>query len=348
MKEIEINKKTYKWPVFCPDATRGVIRGLDGDDLKLVGVEGLVVNAWHLMSEPGISVIKRAGGIKKFMNWDGLVISDSGGFQLLSLVYRDASLGKISDKGIEFNKIIGGKRKKYKFTPEKSIQIQFDLGSDIMVCLDDCSKDKAGKADVERSVERTVRWAKRCRDEFDRQLKMKKSDKVPKLIGVIQGGDYKEMRKKCADELIKLDFDGYGFGGWPMKNGQLDREMLGYVADLMPNDKIKYALGVGKPVEIVECLKKGYVLFDCVLPTRDGRHGRVYLVDNEELDLRQEKYVRDFRSIDEGCSCRVCLKYTRSYLHHLFLIGDSLAGRLATMHNLFVYQKMINEQKFKT
>lgn len=331
----ETNK--IKWPLFCPDATRGVIRGLDSEDLKEVGVRGLVVNAWHLLTEPGISVIKQAGGIKKFMNWNSLVISDSGGFQLLSLVHRDASLGKVSDKGIDFIKSVGGKRKKYNFTPEKSIQVQFDLGSDIMVCLDDCPKENATEEEAKESVRRTIEWAKRCRDEFDRQVKKRKLVEVPWLFGVIQGGDYLELREKCAKELIKMNFDGYGFGGWPMKDGKFDVDMLEFVAKLMPDDKLKYAMGVGKPKEMRECVAMGYRLFDCVLPTRDGRHGRVYLSDDAEIDLRKEKYVRDSRPIEDRCDCVVCQKYTRSYLHHLFMIEDSLAGRLASQHNLYVF-----------
>jgi len=345
MKELIVEQKEYQWPIFCPDATRGVIRGLDSADLHLSGVEGVVVNAWHLFTEPGISVIKQAGGIKKFMNWDGLVISDSGGFQLLSLIYRDGSLGKINEKGIEFKKSVGGKKKKYFFSPEKSIQIQFDLGADIMVCLDDCPREGATRADVELSVDRTIEWAKRCRQEFDRQVKNRKLTDRPKLIGVIQGGDFEDMRKKCAEQLKEIGFDGFGFGGWPLKNGNLDREMLRYVADLMPNDKIKYALGVGKPAEIMECVEMGYVLFDCVLPTRDGRHGRVYSIEGKELDLRQEKYVRDQRPIDDQCQCNVCQNYSRSYLHHLFMINDTLAGRLATMHNLYAYNVILIKLK---
>jgi len=326
-----------KWPMFCPDATRGVIRGLDGDDLRSVGVRGLVVNAWHLLTEPGISVIKQAGGIKQFMNWGGLVISDSGGFQLLSLIYRDKSLAKISDRGIVFNKKVGKKLKKYEFTPEKSIQVQFDLGSDVMVCLDDCPREGASLAEVELSVKRTIDWAGRCRQEFDRQLEVRKVRQRPMLVGVIQGGDFVEQRQRCARELVVMDFDGYGFGGWPMKNGKFDYDMLKIVADLMPDDKVKYAMGVGKPKEMRDCVEMGYQLFDCVLPTRDGRHGRVYLSDDSELDLRKEKFVRDYYPIETGCECEVCQNYSRSYIHHLFMIGDSLAGRLASLHNLYVF-----------
>jgi len=323
--------------MFCPDATRGVIRGLDGDDLRSVGVRGLVVNAWHLLTEPGISVIKQAGGIKQFMNWGGLVISDSGGFQLLSLIYRDKSLAKISDRGIVFNKKVGKKLKKYEFTPEKSIQVQFDLGSDVMVCLDDCPREGASLAEVELSVKRTIDWAGRCRQEFDRQLEVRKVRQRPMLVGVIQGGDFVEQRQRCARELVVMDFDGYGFGGWPMKNGKFDYDMLKIVADLMPDDKVKYAMGVGKPKEMRDCVEMGYQLFDCVLPTRDGRHGRVYLSDDSELDLRKEKFVRDYYPIETGCECEVCQNYSRSYIHHLFMIGDSLAGRLASLHNLYVF-----------
>jgi queuine tRNA-ribosyltransferase len=359
MKFLRIKNKKIKLPIFCPDGTRAVVRSLDSIDLKRAGVDGIVINTLHLKTDLGSHFFEKLDGIKNFMNFNGLIISDSGGFQVLSLVYERGQ-GKISDSGVIF--YTGGtkKPKKHLFTPEKSIQMQLALNADIMICLDDCPSPKANEKENQVSVERTIEWAKRCKKEFSQQLNSKQltTKNRPLLFSVIQGGDNKKLRKKCAQELMKIGFDGYGFGGWPMKNGKFNREILKYTAGLIPDNLFKYGLGVGKPSEIIECFRMGYTIFDCVLPTRDARHQRLYVfTDKPEkavkseipekyfgyVSISKEKYYRDNQPISEFCDCYTCKNYSRAYLHHLFKINETLAFRLATVHNLRTYTKTIEE-----
>ncbi|PIR43618.1 tRNA guanosine(34) transglycosylase Tgt [candidate division WWE3 bacterium CG10_big_fil_rev_8_21_14_0_10_32_10] len=357
---IKIKGKILKLPVFFPDATRGVIKGLSTKDLQNEHIKGLIVNTYHLMTKPGNSVLKEVDGIKKYMSWDKFIISDSGGFQILSLINQNKSFGTISNKGVIFKK----ENKKIIFTPEKSIQTQFNIKSDIIICFDDCPKQDASRSQVEKSVTRTIEWAKRCKIEYITQLKTRKLSKEnkPLIFAVIQGGIYTDLRKKCATELIKIGFDGYGFGGWPLNNkNELDEEILEYTANLMPNNLPKYALGVGNPDAIKKCFNMGYNIFDCVLPTRDGRHKRLYVFtkDPNKINLKvetdfykymhigQEKYVRDYNPISNYCDCYTCKNYSRSYINYLFKINDSLAERLCTIHNLRTYTLLIKNLKRK-
>ncbi len=347
-----------KLPTFFPDATRGVIKSIDSLDLTLSGIEGIIVNTYHLYNTPGIDILKKAGGIKNFMNFNGTVISDSGGFQILSLVYQNSKLGKIEDSGVTFFQISkGGDKKTVFMSPEKCIETQFDIGSDILITLDDCPpRWKESKKDIKSHINRTIMWAKRCKDEYLRQIKLRKLKNKPLLFAVIQGGEYKDLRKYCAEQLIKIGFDGYCFGGWPMKeNGEFNIEILSYTAKLMPQGAFKYALGVGDPASIIQCAKSGYNIFDCVLPTRDARHKRLYLFKKnpdkvnilndtdlfEFILINKEKYKDDFSTISNFCDCFTCKNYSKAYLHHLFSIEDTLAYRLATIHNLRVYSKTI-------
>lgn len=358
LKNIKIKEKTLQFPCFFPDATRGVIRSVSSNQLNEVDTEGLIVNTYHLLSEPGAEVIKCAGGIKSFMHWDGWVISDSGGFQLLSMIYQNASFGTVTEDGVNFRKGSKGNTKSYKFTPEKSIQTQFTLNPDIMICLDDCPGPKATRAEVELCVHRTLAWAKRCKDEFTTQLQTRKltGTQKPLLFAVIQGGDYKDLRKHCADGLKAIGFDGYGFGGWPLDDGGLlNSDILSYTAELMPDTLPKYALGVGNPQALVDCYKMGYTIFDTVLPTRDARHKRLYVFTKDPRTANlatetnfydffypiREPNVRDQNSVSNYCDCYLCKNFSRSYLNHLYTIEDSLAETLGTIHNLRTYQLLI-------
>ena len=360
LKNITLKGRLMEFPIYFPDATRAVIRTLDSQDLRSAGVEGVVTNTYHLMTQPGTTVIGQHGGLHKFMGWDGWITTDSGGFQVMSMLQGNPHLGKITDDGIVFYQGSQGKRQKYQFTPEKSIQVQFKLGADIMVCLDEFTNPRAGQNEAEISVNRTTAWAKRCRDEFDRLVKQHKMTDTtrPILIGVIQGGRDKKLRARSARELMKIGFDGYGLGGWPIdENGKLDIELVKFNADLTPDSLVKFALGIGNPQDIIECFKMGYTIFDCVLPTRDARHQRLYTfrhdpdhvdllsVDqiNKYLYILREPYVRDQRPISEHCDCHTCQHYSRAYLHHLFRIKDATAGRLATIHNLRMYTRLIEK-----
>lgn len=340
-------------PVFFPDATRGLIKSLDTEDIENTKTNGILVNTYHLYKDLGIDFIKARGGIKKFMNWNGFVISDSGGFQVGSLIKMNPTAGFVSDKGATF-KPVG--EKIFKLTPEKSIEFQMELGSDMVVCLDDFTDPKATYEEAKISVDRTIYWAKRCKDEFERIYGIKKltSKNRPYILGVVQGGYYQDLRKYCAEELIKIGFDGFGYGGWPMnKDNTFDMESAKTISENTPKGYLLYGLGIGKPENIVDLSKLGFTIFDCVLPTRDARHGRAY-VFKENFDLNKSPFY-EFVSLTKGimlksdeplskdCDCLTCRRYTRSYLAHLFRTKDSIAGRLITIHNLRFYSMLMEK-----
>jgi queuine tRNA-ribosyltransferase len=344
-------------PAYFPDATRALVRTVDSSDLEASQVQGLVVNVFHLSTRPGVGLIKSVGGIHAFMNWRRPIASDSGGFQLMSMIRENPRYGTVSDRGIHF-KDIDGSRAKVLFTPERSIRLQFDLGSDLMVCLDDCPSPDASPSEVERAVDRTIHWAGSCRQEFDRLVGVSSRARGsrPLLFGVVQGGYDMAQRERCARELVAMGFDGYGFGGWPLApDGKLATETLAYTAGLVPGHLPRFALGVGKPEHIVRCYRMGWRVFDCVLPTRDARHGRLYTFSASSLDdvdvhapdfyrflyVRDDKHKRQKGPVSEMCDCHCCRGYSLAYLHHLFDIGDPLAMRLATLHNLRFYTQLI-------
>lgn len=351
--------KFPKYPVFFPDATRGVVRSVDTVDIKNTCTPGILVNTYHLYKDLGLKFIKNRGGIKKYMNWDGFVISDSGGFQVGSLIKMNPSAGSVTNKGVRFKPkgdLPAGKAGKQVFlTPEKSIRFQMGLGVDMVVALDDFTDPKANYKEAKESVERTILWAKRSKEEYDRiNLKTK-----PLILGVVQGGYFQDLRKYCAEELVKIGFDGFGYGGWPLlENGEFDYESAETIADNTPKDYLLYGLGIGKPGEVVKLSKMGYTIFDCVLPTRDARHGRgyIYKADSikdidldsdfyEFLDLSKSKFLDDDKPISTACDCQTCQNYTRSYITHLFKVGDFTAGRLLTIHNLRFYSILMEKLK---
>jgi queuine tRNA-ribosyltransferase len=332
-------------PAFLPDATRGVIRSLDAQDVRRCGIQGLMVNALHLSSHPGSSVVSRLGGVHRFMGWDGPIASDSGGFQAFSLVRQSAALGSVSDRGFAY-RLAKGQPKKT-LTPERCIRLQLRLGADILFCLDECTHPDDDPLRQRQSVERTVRWARECKAAFEQSLERVSAQTVrPLLFAVIQGGAVPDLRRECAERLIEIGFDGYGYGGWPIDRSGRLVEMVEHVAQIIPPEAPRHALGIGKPESIVRCVQMGYDLFDCTMPTRDARHGRLYVFSAlpEVGDLRggfydyhyaeDAKHVRDERPVDETCECLCCRSYSRAYLQHLFAIHDTLAGRLATIHNL--------------
>ena len=341
---------TTRLPVFLPDATRAVLKSLDTEDLKACGIEALMVNAFHLMSDPGTTVIESAGGVKKFMRWDRLTASDSGGFQLLSMIYRDKSAGKVSDEGVVFHRSSGSGKKKYSLTPESSIQIQFALGTDQFFCLDDCPPAGAKPETGEQSVKRTVEWGKRCRDEFQKQVEARKlsPENRPLLFAIIQGANDRRLREQCYKGLSSGGgFDGFGFGGWPLdEQGKPDLGILGFVASLVPMELPRFALGVGSPGALEEGYRLGYDIFDCTMPSRDARHGRLYLLGQDGLkcssiNIKKEDFVRDNRPVSESCDCLTCKKYSRSYVSHLFAVEDPLSARLSTIHNMRTWARMM-------
>lgn len=353
---INLRGKKLILPTFFPDATRGFIRGVSTQDLENIGIPGLVTNTFHLMSMPGTRIINNLGGAKQFMRWGGFLITDSGGFQVMSLIHKNPKLGKLTDRGVTFSMDSLGKKKEYDFTPEHCIEEQFRLNADIMICLDDCPSHTASKEEIIQSIERTVSWAKRCKIEFEKQCNKRKLTEKdrPHLFAVVQGGKYPELRTMCGERLSEIGFDGYGFGGFPVSDdGRFLKEELQAVVDSTPGDKPKYGLGVGTPSGIVESVRMGYTIFDCVLPTRDARHKRLYVFKEDPkisslngdfwsyISISKEKYISDPRPISEFCDCYTCRTYSRAFLYHLFKVGDSLAGRLATIHNLRMYQQLM-------
>ena len=346
MKEVTIKGKTYVLPQYLPDATRGYVKSVDPTDLVSSGIKGVMVNTYHLIENPGLEVIKKAGGIKKYMGFDGLVSSDSGGWQMFSLIHRNSKAGKITDDGVTFR---FGNGKKGLVTPEDIIKAQFRLGSDIMICLDDFSPPDGDKKRVKESVSRTIYWAERSKKEFEKQLKEYKftSNNRPFILAPVQGGKDKKLRKHCAEELIKIGFDAYGFGGYVVDEcGNWDMDMSEYLVSLLPKDSIKFALGIGRINDVYRLAKMGWDIFDCTLPTRDARHKRLYILNKEKNDcsymyMGKTKNADNFNPIDPSCDCLTCKNHTVSYLNHLFNTKDPLAYRLASIHNLRTYSRLI-------
>lgn len=335
-------------PVFLPDATVGVVRSVDATDLVRCEVRALVMNTFHLTQRPGSSTIQALGGLHKMAGWERPILTDSGGFQAYSMIRQNSKYGSITDKGVTFRP--EGAARKFQLTPEKAVQLQLSYGSDILVCLDDCTHVDAPYDVQEAAVRRTIDWARLCKREFVRLLDEKgtSSKKRPLLFGVIQGGGFPALRKRCAEALLEIGFDGFGYGGWPLDaQGNLLADIIAYTRELVPPELPMHALGVGHPANVLQCARTGYNLFDSVMPTRDARHGRLYAftsavtvlpaVGNDwfkYMYVTDDKYIKTDKPVSDYCDCLCCTNYSLGYLHHLFKIGDTLFMRLATIHNL--------------
>lgn len=344
--------REYQYPLFFPDATQGMVRNLDNQDLDATGTHGVLVNTYHMWRHISEARMKQMGGIRKFMRWQGAIISDSGGFQAMSLAKRAKGMGKIVDDGIWFRP---PNAPRMLLTPELSIKYQLLMETDLVVVLDEYTHEGATKWEERESVERTIAWAKRSRAAYDKygdELEIPR-DKRPYLIAVNQGGKNKELRRECNARLAEIGFDGYGHGGDGFdEQRKLDLELSQLIVDIAPQDSLMYGLGVGKPEDIVNLSRQGWQIFDCVLPTRDARHGRLYVftaTDRSKINLAdktfyeyyvptREKY-RDVldEPISAMCDCHTCQNYSRAYLAHLFRVKDGLGWRLATIHNLRFY-----------
>lgn len=346
--QLNLRHGSITLPTYLPDATFGVVRSVDAVDLASVSVQALVMNTFHLMQHPGSAVVHSLGGLHHMSGWNQPIFTDSGGFQAYSLIHQNSRFGKISDKGLSFKP--EGTSRPYQLSPEKCIQLQYAYGSDVLICLDDCTHVDAPLSEQQSSVKRTIAWAKRCKEEFLRLAEQKhlaEADR-PHLFGVIQGGGERDLRKRCAEALLEIGFDGFGYGGWPLDNkGNLLTDMLGYTRELAPAQFPFHALGVGHPYNVAACFKLGYDLYDSAMPTRDARHGRLYTLNSATPDLLQTQpdwldylYIEDDRHIRADlpispyCDCPVCKHYPLGYLRHLFKLNDTLYLRLATLHNL--------------
>lgn len=330
---------TIQTPVFMNVGTVAVIKGaVSTDDLKTIGTQVELSNTYHLHVRTGDRLIKQFGGLHKFMNWDRPILTDSGGFQVFSL----AGLRKIKEEGVYFHSHIDGR--KIFMGPEESMQIQSNLGSTIAMAFDECPPSKASREYVKNSVERTTRWLKRCREEMNRLNTLPDTvNREQLLFGINQGAIYEDIRIEHAEEISRLDLDGYAVGGLAV--GESHEEMyqiLDAVVPHLPEHKPTYLMGVGTPANILEAVDRGVDFFDCVYPSRNGRHGHVY-TNHGKLNMFNAKYELDPRPIEEGCQCPACRSYSRAYIRHLMKAKEMLGMRLCVLHNLYFYNKMMEE-----
>ena len=328
---------TAQTPVFMNVGTQGAIKGaLSALDLKEIGCQIELSNTYHLHLRPGDKLIKEMGGLHRFMHWDGPILTDSGGFQVFSL----ASRRKIKEEGVTFASHIDGR--KIFMGPEESMQIQANLGSDIAMAFDECVENPAPYDYVKQSCERTYRWLARCKTEHDRLNGLPDAvNPQQMLFGINQGGTVPELRVWHMAQIAALDCDGYAIGGLAVgEPTETMYEIIDAVEPHMPTEKTRYLMGVGTPVNILEGVARGIDMFDCVLPARNARHGKLYTWAGA-LNIKNEKYKNDDRPIDPQCTCPVCRNFSRAYLRHLFTAGEMLAMRLAVMHNLYFYNNLM-------
>lgn len=348
---IQTDHGKIKTPAFLPDATYGSVRTLTFKDVFDCNINQVLCTTLHLYIRPGDEYIKKNNGLHNFIGWDKPILTDSGGWQVFSLIHQSKK-GRVTEKGAFFHLPTDGS--KHFLSPEKSIQIQLNLGSDIVLVLDNPILGTSSYEKNKKAVELTTIWAKKAKNEFLKQLnytidQFNQPDKYsrPLLFAIVQGGNYKHLREKSASELLEIGFDGYGYGGILIKEDRdLKFEMLKLFADLIPKDKIRYGMGVGRLEDIKFCVENGYDLFDSVVPTRNARHGTCYTSDGK-ISLPKADFKNDFSSIDENCSCKVCSnkKITRAYLHHLFKVKEMSAMRMCSIHNLSYYADFMNQFK---
>lgn len=326
-------------PVFMNVATRAAIKGgISAEDLERVRCQVALCNTYHLHLRPGSEIIREMGGLHGFMTWNHPILTDSGGFQLYSL----AKLRKITEEGVAFHSHIDGQ--KFFMSPEESIRIQSNLGSDIAMAFDECVEIPSPHDYVESACERTYRWLVRCREELNRlQSRGGTVNPGQMLFGINQGAAFRDLRLKHMEKIAELDLPGYAVGGLAV--GETTEEMyavLDYLTPAMPKSKPRYLMGVGTPENIVEGVYRGIDFFDCVMPARNGRHARLF-TSFGSINLKNEKYIRDERPIEEGCDCPVCKRYSRAYLRHLFKAEEILALRFGVLHNLWYYNHLLEE-----
>lgn len=343
---VHLNHGDVQTPAFMPVGTYGTVKGMLPRDIHAIGADIILGNTFHLWLRPTTEIIDQFGGLHQFIGWDKPILTDSGGFQVFSL----GAMRKISEEGVHFKSPIDGA--KVFLSPEKSMQIQYSLNSDIVMQFDECTPYPATHEEAKKSLELSLRWGQRCIDEH-RRLESNNA-----LFGIIQGSMYADLRQQSLDGLLKIDFDGYAIGG--LSVGEPKEEMmqvLNYLPDDMPADKPRYLMGVGKPADIVEAVRRGVDMFDCVMPTRNARNGHYFVTGNLEnkgiVRIRNSQYRTDERPLDEHCDCYCCQNFTRAYLYHLNKCKEMLGAQLATIHNLRYYQRLmadirqaIEEDKF--
>jgi len=320
-------------PCFMPVGTQATIKALSTGEVEECGAQMIMANAYHLYLRPGAEIMELSKGLHNFMAWDKAIMTDSGGFQIFSL----AVLRKVKEEGVEFKSHIDGS--KHFMTPEKIIEFQNTLGSDIMMPLDECLHYPVSRNNVEESLKITLNWAKRSKK--SQGHKDTRSHEGQLLFGIVQGSTYLDLRRRAVEDIVGLDFDGYAIGGVAVgEPAELIHEITEHTASLLPEKKIRYLMGVGTPPDMLDAISEGVDLFDCVVPTRNGRNGQAFTW-NGELQLRNAAFKKDFKPIDNKCGCYTCSKHTRAYIRHLFNTDEILGLRLVSLHNIYFYVKLI-------
>ncbi|AKL97930.1 tRNA guanosine(34) transglycosylase Tgt [Endomicrobium proavitum] len=312
-------------PVFMPVGTQGTVKGVPNEDLQNSGAQIILANSYHLYLRPGTEIIKKAGGIQKFNSWNRPMLTDSGGFQIFSL----NEIRKLTEDGAKFQSHIDGSS--HFFSPEKSMQIQKDIGADIIMCFDECTPYPATYKYAKNSMELSLRWAKRCREEFYKD----DACKTQSLFGIIQGSTYEDLRKISAQEMTEMNFTGYAIGGVSVGEPKEEKEkVIETVEPYLPENKARYLMGVGMPEDLWEGVSRGIDMFDCVIPTRNGRNGQVF-TSMGKINIRNAEFKEDFTSLDPQCNCPTCKGYSKAYLNHLVRAQESLYLGLLSLHNIY-------------
>jgi len=324
-------------PCFMPVGTQGTVKSLSPGELRENGAQVILSNAYHLFLRPGREVIKRAGGLHRFISWDRPILTDSGGYQVFSL----ALLRKVTAEGVEFQSHIDGR--KHFLTPEEVIRIQEDLGSDIAMPLDECVHYPCLKDQAELAMERTIAWARRSKEHILNHAAQIQNNHKQLLFGITQGATYEDLRRACAQQIVEIGFDGYAIGGVSVGEPRnLRYNIIDIVSELLPEDKPRYLMGVGTPLDIIEAVERGVDMFDCVVPTRYGRNGTAFTSEGK-LIIRNSPFIDDFLPLDSECGCYTCRNFSRAYLRHLFNADEMLGPRLVSLHNIYFYLALMSK-----
>jgi queuine tRNA-ribosyltransferase len=326
---LQFERGSIETPAFMPVGTYGTVKAMTPEELLETGAEIILGNTFHLMLRPGTEIIRKHGDLHDFMHWQKPILTDSGGFQVFSL----AEMRKITENGVIFNSPVDGR--KIELTPESSMRVQRELGSDIVMIFDECTPYPATEKQAADSMQLSLRWAKRCREAH--------ADNPSALFGIVQGGMYESLRHESAESLLEIGFDGYAIGGLSVGEPMAERNaVLDVTEPKLPKDKPRYLMGVGRPQDIIEAVRRGIDMFDCVIPTRHARTGFLY-TSTGILKIRNSRYQDDTRPIDENCQCYTCKYYSRAYIRHLDKCGEILGARLSTIHNLYFFQHLMQQ-----
>ena len=316
-------------PCFMPVGTQGTVKAMLPRDLHDIGCQILLGNTYHLYLRPGHELIRRLGGLHRFMSWDGPILTDSGGYQVFSL----GAMRKISEEGVRFQSHLDGSN--HLLTPEQAVEIQEALASDIAMVLDECVAADAARDYVRASTERTVRWAERC-------LRARRSDEQL-MFGIVQGGVFEDLRRSCVDALAPMPFDGFAVGGLGVGESEAQLNTIASLTvDLLPLDRPRYLMGVGRPQDVIHAVRAGFDMFDCVIPTRNARNGTLYTWQGK-VNIKRAEFADDARPLDDACGCYTCRNFSRAYLRHLYMAGEILSAQLNSLHNLYFYHRLMDK-----